>query len=311
MPRMVARLLGWLLVCDPPQQSSAELARALGVSRASISIATRLLEGPGWIRRTAVPGSRGHSFELVPDAYTNVPAGEIFGRLRRTLEHGFDAVDDPAGPRAARLREAHAFYSYIEQEIPRVVDRYRAERDFDQKGRRPVNAVIRAERLTKRYGNRRGLDGLDLEVRAGEVFGFLGPNGAGKTTTIRLLLDLIRPTSGSARGPWRRPADGRAGTPAPARLSRRRLRRRGRAVGSRAADVPREPPRRRRAGADRAPGRSARSRPRRSDQEPVQGQPPEGRPDPGVHARARAAHPRRAIERARSARPADVPRARR
>lgn len=60
-------------------------------------------------------------------------------------------------------------------------------------------SVIETERLTKRYGKRRGLDGLDLEVREGEVFGFLGPNGAGKTTTIRLLLDLIRPTSGSAR----------------------------------------------------------------------------------------------------------------
>lgn len=50
--------------------------------------------------------------------------------------------------------------------------------------------------LTKRYGQRRGLDGLDLTVQPGEVFGYLGPNGAGKTTTIRLLLDLIRPTSG-------------------------------------------------------------------------------------------------------------------
>jgi ABC-2 type transport system ATP-binding protein len=59
--------------------------------------------------------------------------------------------------------------------------------------------VIVAERLTKRYGSRRGLDGLDLEVRPAEVFGFLGPNGAGKTTTIRILLDLIRPTSGVAR----------------------------------------------------------------------------------------------------------------
>jgi len=59
--------------------------------------------------------------------------------------------------------------------------------------------AIRTERLSKRYGGRRGLDGLDLEVRTGEVFGYLGPNGAGKTTTIRLLLDLIRPTAGSAR----------------------------------------------------------------------------------------------------------------
>jgi ABC-2 type transport system ATP-binding protein len=55
---------------------------------------------------------------------------------------------------------------------------------------------IRTERLTKWYGSKRGLDGLDLEVLPGEVFGFLGPNGAGKTTTIRLLLDLLRPTSG-------------------------------------------------------------------------------------------------------------------
>jgi len=61
--------------------------------------------------------------------------------------------------------------------------------------------AIRTQDLTKYYGRRRtdrGVDGLDLEVRAGEVFGFLGPNGAGKTTTIRLLLDLLRPTRGAA-----------------------------------------------------------------------------------------------------------------
>jgi ABC-2 type transport system ATP-binding protein len=48
-------------------------------------------------------------------------------------------------------------------------------------------------------GRTRALDGLDLTVRRGEVFGFLGPNGAGKTTAIRLLLDLLRPTSGTVR----------------------------------------------------------------------------------------------------------------
>jgi ABC-2 type transport system ATP-binding protein len=61
-----------------------------------------------------------------------------------------------------------------------------------------VADVIRTEALVKRYGRRRGLDGLDLAVSPGEIYGFLGPNGAGKTTTIRILLDLIRPTSGSA-----------------------------------------------------------------------------------------------------------------
>jgi len=52
--------------------------------------------------------------------------------------------------------------------------------------------------LTKRYGTLMAVDHLDLEVLPGEVFGFLGLNGAGKTTTIRILLDLLRPTSGNA-----------------------------------------------------------------------------------------------------------------
>jgi beta-exotoxin I transport system ATP-binding protein len=59
-----------------------------------------------------------------------------------------------------------------------------------------IETVIRAERLTKVYAGDRGILELELSVEPGEVFGFLGPNGAGKTTTIRLLLDLIRPTSG-------------------------------------------------------------------------------------------------------------------
>jgi len=62
-----------------------------------------------------------------------------------------------------------------------------------------VVAIIETERLTKAYGAHRGVIDLDLEVGQGEVFGFLGPNGAGKTTTMRVLLDLIRPTSGVAR----------------------------------------------------------------------------------------------------------------
>lgn len=60
------------------------------------------------------------------------------------------------------------------------------------------NSVIQTHDLTKYYGKVRGIEGVDLQVRQGEVFGFLGPNGAGKTTTIRTLLDFIRPTRGSA-----------------------------------------------------------------------------------------------------------------
>ncbi len=59
-------------------------------------------------------------------------------------------------------------------------------------------AAIRTSGLTKRYDETVALDGLDLAVEPGEVYGYLGPNGAGKTTTIRLLLGLLRPTGGRA-----------------------------------------------------------------------------------------------------------------
>jgi ABC-type multidrug transport system ATPase subunit len=60
--------------------------------------------------------------------------------------------------------------------------------------------VIHTHALTKRYrGGQLAVDGLDLTVPAGSVFGFLGPNGSGKTTTIRMLMGLIEPTSGTAR----------------------------------------------------------------------------------------------------------------
>ncbi len=79
-----------------------------------------------------------------------------------------------------------------------------------------ADTVIRTEGLVKAYGsgNRRvlALDGLDLEVQRGEVFGFLGPNGAGKSTTIRVLLDQLRPTAGMAEVFGRSPVDGGVGT---------------------------------------------------------------------------------------------------
>lgn len=62
----------------------------------------------------------------------------------------------------------------------------------------PGDIALQTEQLTKRFKQRVVVDGVSLEVRRGEVFGFLGPNGAGKTTTIAMLLGLVTPTSGRA-----------------------------------------------------------------------------------------------------------------
>lgn len=61
-----------------------------------------------------------------------------------------------------------------------------------------MTVAIRTEKLTKRYGETLALDGLELTVHEGEVYGYLGPNGAGKSTSIKMLLGLVRPTGGTA-----------------------------------------------------------------------------------------------------------------
>nr|WP_209971367.1 ATP-binding cassette domain-containing protein [Paenibacillus eucommiae] len=70
---------------------------------------------------------------------------------------------------------------------------------MNQSAKGNSNLAIEASGLVKTFGKNRAVDGVNLAVPAGTVYGFLGPNGAGKTTTIRMLATLIRPDSGSAR----------------------------------------------------------------------------------------------------------------
>lgn len=82
-----------------------------------------------------------------------------------------------------------------------LADTPTAARITDPSGRtEPAAAetVVETAALSKRYGDRAVVDAVDMTVRRGEIYGFLGPNGAGKTTTLRMILGLIRPTSGSA-----------------------------------------------------------------------------------------------------------------
>jgi len=71
-----------------------------------------------------------------------------------------------------------------------------------------TKTVIAVEALTQRYGTNAAVDSLSSEVPAGQVIGLLGPNGAGKTTAMKMLLGLVRPTSGKNVLPWYEAAPG-------------------------------------------------------------------------------------------------------
>lgn len=121
LPPMAARVLGWLLVCDPPAASSQELEEALGVSRASVSVATRFLEATRLVRRRTRSGERVHRFEIDSEAFIKLADAERYRAFRMALEGGMELR-----PNDRRLEQMHDFYAYMEREIAAVIERYHA-----------------------------------------------------------------------------------------------------------------------------------------------------------------------------------------
>ncbi len=151
--------------CDRPRTSSRRRAHRPTVPR----------RRPSRIRR-----SFGSGFDL-----------RVALRLDSALPEGADALLPYAGP----------LLSAITGRAGRTDVAARGTRERgDARGRRrlaPVTFAIRTTGLTKRYDDVAAVDGLDLQVERGALYGFLGPNGAGKTTTIRMALGLIHATSGA------------------------------------------------------------------------------------------------------------------
>lgn len=136
IPRMAGRILGWLLVCDPPRQSSAELAAALEASKGSISTATRLLGSYGLIDRLPVPGSRSDHFEVRRLAFSQAHDQlRTFRTFRELMDKGLAVVGDDRSARADRLRETRDFYAFVEREYPKLMERFHTEQRMAREGR--------------------------------------------------------------------------------------------------------------------------------------------------------------------------------
>jgi DNA-binding transcriptional regulator GbsR (MarR family) len=130
MTPMAGRLWGYLLICDPPEQTAEEVAGALHASRGAISGTVRLLEPIGFLRRTRRRGDRREYLSAPPGTFMAFVgnAAAIYGRLRLIIEQGLDAITDKPPPLRARLEEAHDFVAHVEREMPTVLDRFVRER---------------------------------------------------------------------------------------------------------------------------------------------------------------------------------------
>ncbi|MEZ4321996.1 MAG: MarR family transcriptional regulator [Myxococcota bacterium] len=126
LPRMYGRVIGLLLVCDPPRQSSGELAEALQASRGAISQATRALMQIGLIQRVPVPGTRAMYFELHPAGLDHVLRSAI-PRLRIAREladRGLAVMADEPAERRERLQAFRDVYAFMESEYPKLLERW-------------------------------------------------------------------------------------------------------------------------------------------------------------------------------------------
>lgn len=140
-PRMVGRILGWLLICDPPEQSAGELAQALQASKGSISTATRVLLRLGFIERVRFPGERFDRFRAQPQAWDEFFwRKDQFSGPRRIFRMGLDLLADETSERRTRLQELDDLYAWWEERLPALREAYLADksrrRDRPQKRRK-------------------------------------------------------------------------------------------------------------------------------------------------------------------------------
>lgn len=147
-PCIAGRIVGWLVVSDPPEQSFGALVEATDASKGSISTMTRRLERAGLIERIRRTGDRQTYFRLRPDAWHTVLCRRmaLVRDLAAAAERGLRELEDEPPSVRCRLEEMHDFYAFVAENMPALIEQYeedsrqahpsRSACDGDAEGRR-------------------------------------------------------------------------------------------------------------------------------------------------------------------------------
>jgi DNA-binding transcriptional regulator GbsR (MarR family) len=130
LPRMAGRILGWLIISDPPHQSTDQLTQALMASRGSISTMTRLLIQIGLIERLSLPGVRHDYFRLRSDASQRMIRRGLEDEIkmvRQFAERGLELLAGKTTVTRTRLEEMRDVYAFLEREFPALLERWEEE----------------------------------------------------------------------------------------------------------------------------------------------------------------------------------------
>jgi len=129
LPPMAGRVLGRLLVSDPPEQSSTDLERALRASKGSISSTTALLIRLGMVERMRLPGDRKHYFLVRSGVWSRMMHDHLeqVTRLRELTDRGLEILGHKKPAQRERLEEMRAFHAFWEREIPSLIEKCERE----------------------------------------------------------------------------------------------------------------------------------------------------------------------------------------
>lgn len=129
MPRMAGRVFGWLLISNPPLQSSGELVDVLQASKGSISTMTRLLIQIGLIERVSLAGDRRDYFQIKPNAWTQITQQQMVRvtAFRKLAERGLELITDSDVELQQRLQEMWKIHAFWERELPQIHQRWEQE----------------------------------------------------------------------------------------------------------------------------------------------------------------------------------------
>ena len=127
---MAGRVIGWLLVCEPPEQTFAQIVDVLQASKASISGAMRFLTASRWAERFSKPGDRRSYYRIRTDAMVDIAQRQasMYGDFARLMESGMRTLSDASPQRRARLREMHELYDFLDKEFPALWERWERTR---------------------------------------------------------------------------------------------------------------------------------------------------------------------------------------
>jgi DNA-binding transcriptional regulator GbsR (MarR family) len=127
--RMMGRIIGFLLVCDPPHQSEPQLCARLAASKGAVNTITRQLVRNGMLERVVIPGERATFLRIRGDAWSHMLRQRfvVVHTMQRMARDGLETLAGAPDERRARLQQFHDFYDFMAREIEPLIARFEGE----------------------------------------------------------------------------------------------------------------------------------------------------------------------------------------